>query len=146
MEQKNFIPLSNILLNNDNCENFIITKEYKLNNEKIKKYSKIDKKPLRIGTVNKGGQGDRIYSTNGHAITLSAEGGGTGSKTGLYLVDEKVRKLHPRETARLMEFPDSFKYDSSINQAHKQFGNSVIVDILQLIIKELIKDGSIYNE
>ena len=29
-------------------------------------------KPLRIGTVNKGGQGDRIYSINGHSITLSA--------------------------------------------------------------------------
>ena len=83
---------------------------------------------------------------DGKIAELSAEGGGTGSKTGLYLVDEKVRKLHPRETARLMGFPDSFKYDSSINQAHKQFGNSVIVDILQLIIKELIKDGSIYNE
>ena len=43
--------------------------------------------PIRIGTINKGGQGDRIYSINGHAITLSAQGGGSGAKTGAYFVN-----------------------------------------------------------
>lgn len=33
-------------------------------------------KPIRLGTVNKGGQGERIYSIKGIAITLSAYGGG----------------------------------------------------------------------
>lgn len=55
--------------------------------------------PLRIGTVNKGGQGERIYSPLGTAITLSAYGGGAGAKTGLYRVNGKVRKLAPRECA-----------------------------------------------
>ena len=49
-------------------------------------------KPIRIGYLNKAGQGERIYSVNGHAITLSANGGGVGARTGLYLVDERVRK------------------------------------------------------
>ena len=31
-------------------------------------------RPIRIGTINKGGQGERIYDVNGHAITLSAYG------------------------------------------------------------------------
>ena len=52
-------------------------------------------KPLRIGTVGKGGQGERIYSPKGHAITLSAFGGGIGAKTGMYLIGNKVRRLHP---------------------------------------------------
>ena len=43
-------------------------------------------KPIRIGQINNGGQGERIYSTNGTAVTLEANGGGRGAKTGLYLV------------------------------------------------------------
>ena len=34
-----------------------------------------ENRPLRIGTVGKGGQGERVYSPKGHAITLSAYGG-----------------------------------------------------------------------
>ena len=41
--------------------------------------------PDRIGQIGNGGQGDRIYSTNGKSISLSANGGGRGAKTGLYL-------------------------------------------------------------
>ena len=32
-----------------------------------------------------------------------------------------------------MGFPDSYKIASSNNQAYKQFGNSVVIDVLQLI-------------
>ena len=41
---------------------------------------------VRIGHLNKGGQGDRIYSIDGKSINLSANGGGRGAKTGLYAV------------------------------------------------------------
>ena len=37
------------------------------------------KKPIRVGTLNKGSQGDRVYSVEGKAITLSAQSGGTAS-------------------------------------------------------------------
>ena len=96
-------------------------------------------KPIRLGTVNKGGQGERIYSTKGIAITLSAYGGGVFSKTGGYLINGKTRKLHPRECARIMGFPDSYKITGSMNQAYKQFGNSVVIDVLQLIAIEIGK-------
>lgn len=95
-------------------------------------------KPIQIGKVNKGGQGERIYHPLGHSVTLSAHGGGVGSKTGLYYVNRKIRKLSPRECARLQGFPESFKYHKSISQAHKQFGNSVSINVLQYIIKEII--------
>lgn len=41
---------------------------------------------VRIGHFNSGGQGDRIYSSQGKSVTLSANGGGRGAKTGLYAV------------------------------------------------------------
>ena len=41
---------------------------------------------IRIGKINKGGQGDRIYSIDGKSIALSVQGGGIGAKTGLYLI------------------------------------------------------------
>ena len=92
-------------------------------------------KPIRLGSVSKGGQGERIYSPDGHSITLSAYGGGVGSKTGLYLVDGEVRKLSPRECARLQGFPEEFKLSNSMSQSYKQFGNSVAVNVLVEIFK-----------
>ena len=96
-------------------------------------------KPLRLGIVNKGGQGERIYSPKGIAITLSANGGGIFAKTGGYLINGKPRKLHPRECARLMGFPDSYQLCKSNSQAYKQLGNSVVIDVLQYIAVEIGK-------
>lgn len=97
-------------------------------------------KPIRIGTVGKGCQGERIYSTKGTAITLSAYGGGVFAKTGGYLINGKIRKLHPIECARLTGFPDFFILAKSNNQAYKQFGNSVVVDVLQYILYNISKE------
>ncbi|MDW5299429.1 MAG: DNA cytosine methyltransferase [Sedimentibacter sp.] len=96
-------------------------------------------KPIQIGKVNKGGQGERIYHSLGHAITLSAYGGGAGSKTGLYLIDGKIRKLSPRECARVQGFPDDFILDKADSQSYKQFGNSVSINVLQYILLEIAK-------
>lgn len=94
-------------------------------------------KTIRLGIVNKGGQGERIYSTKGIAITFSAYGGGVFAKTGGYLVNGRPRKLHPRECARLMGFPDSYIMSKNRLQAYKQFGNSVVVDVLQYVAMEI---------
>lgn len=100
---------------------------------------RLPNKPIQIGIVNKGGQGERIYSTYGHACTLSAYGGGVGSKTGIYNVNGVLRKLSPRECARVQGFPDSFVLDQSQSQAYKQFGNSVAVNVLKEIIEQILK-------
>lgn len=94
-------------------------------------------KPIQIGRVNKGGQGERIYHSKGHAITLSAYGGGVGAKTGLYSIGGKIRKLSPRECARLQGFPDDYKINPKLTQSYKQFGNSVSVNVLQHITKNI---------
>lgn len=102
-----------------------------------KKDNEYSNKSIRLGIVNKGGQGERIYSTKGIAITLSAYGGGVFSKTGGYFINGKTRKLHPRECARIMGYPDSYKICKSANQAYQQFGNSVVIDVLQWITIEI---------
>ncbi|MBC2607367.1 DNA cytosine methyltransferase [Pelagicoccus albus] len=95
-------------------------------------------KPIQIGYINKGGQGERIYSVEGHAITLSAHGGGAAAKTGAYLVDGVVRKLHPLECRRLMGFPDTYQIDPRSQQAYKQFGNAVVADVIEAVGKKLV--------
>ena len=69
----------------------VFTKTFK---PQINLFGELDlpNRPIQIGYVNKGGQGERIYSPYGHAITLSAYGGGAGAKTGLYYINEKIRK------------------------------------------------------
>ena len=96
-------------------------------------------KSIRLGIINKGGQGERIYSTKGIAITFSAYGGGIFAKTGGYLVNGRPRRLHPRECARLMGYPDSYKICKKSNQAYQQLGNSVVIDVLQYIGIEIGK-------
>ena len=100
---------------------------------------KYSNKSIRLGIVNKGGQGERIYSIKGIAITLSAYGGGAFAKTGGYMVNGKYRRLVPRECARIMGYPDSYKIIKNDNQAYKQFGNSVVIDVLQYIAEEIGK-------
>lgn len=50
---------------------------------------------IRVGYLNQGGQGDRIYSPEGKSVNLSANGGGRGAKTGLYAVGVASR-TYPR--------------------------------------------------
>lgn len=112
--------------------------KYKIvfNGSEDKEYSN---KMIRLGIVNKGGQGERIYSVKGIASTLSAYGGGVFAKTGGYLINGKARKLSTRECARLMGYPDSYKMAENKNEAYKQFGNSVVVDVLQHIVREIAR-------
>ena len=105
-----------------------------------------ENRPLRIGTVGKGGQGERVYSPKGHAITLSAFGGGIGAKTGMYLIDNRIRRLHPEECARLMGFPQDFQLHERRNVCYKQFGNSVAVPVVRKVfhsILPMLKNGTL---
>jgi len=106
------------------------------------------RKPKKLGYFNKGGQGERIYSIDSAGITLSAYGGGAASKTGAYLVNGVIRKLSPRECARMQGFPEDFEIPVTTNLALKQFGDSVSIPVLEKIMTEMIKaaKGSLSNE
>ncbi|MBL4908802.1 MAG: DNA cytosine methyltransferase [Alteromonadaceae bacterium] len=54
-----------------------------------------------------------------------------------------IRKMTPREWARLQGFPDTFKIVVSDAQAYKQFGNSVAVPAVQATAKALLNNMDI---
>lgn len=55
-----------------------------------------------------------------------------------------LRQLSDREALRLMGYPDDFKIAVSSMQTLRQAGNSIVVDVMMSIVKELIKTG-VYN-
>lgn len=102
---------------------------------------------IRLGHLNKGGQGDRIYSVEGKSICLSANGGGRGAKTGLYRVDLPngdylVRKLTPLECERLQTMPDGYT-DKGISdtQRYKCLGNGWTAEVIKHILSYIPYDG-----
>lgn len=50
-----------------------------------------------------------------------------------------IRRLTPREWARLQGFPNTYKIPVSDAQAYKQFGNSVCVPVIHAIAAEMLK-------
>ena len=95
--------------------------------------------PIRIGEYGKGGQGQRIYSVKGKSVTLSANGGGQGAKTGLYKIDLPdgdyvIRKLSPVEAERLQTLPDNYTEGISDTQRYKCIGNGWTVDVIAHIL------------
>ena len=73
--------------------------------------------------------------------TLDSQG---GNSKGVVLNNLRIRKLTPKECWRLMGFDDEdFEKASQVNsntQLYKQAGNSIVVDVIEAIIKELKED------
>ena len=89
-------------------------------------------KPIRIGYLGKGGQGERIYHTKGHAITLAANSGGVGARTGLYKVRDRIRRLSIDECKRIMGFNTSHKVSEGL-AGYKQLGNAIIPPMVRYV-------------
>jgi len=71
---------------------------------------------------------------------LSTMGNSHRSSVNNYVTTNgRVRALTVREAHRLMGFPDSYKIVVSKAQAYKQAGNSIVVDVLMNIVKEIAK-------
>ena len=102
-------------------------------------------KPVRAGSFNKGGQGDRVYSPEGKSVSLSTLGGGRGAKTGLYLHKGCVRKLTPIECERLQTLPDCYSEGVSDSQRYKMLGNGFTVKVIEHLLREL-KECKNYDE
>ena len=50
---------------------------------------------------------------------------------------EGIRKMTPREWARLQGFPDTFNLPLADVHLYKQFGNSVTVNVIEAIAKQI---------
>lgn len=142
INNEQYKTISDIKESDDATVKYILNRsDIKIDKEKLEKAIKIKKtnKPIQIGIIGKGGQGNRIYHENGIGITLAASSGGAASKTGAYYINGVVRKLSPREAARLQGFPEEFKIIDNDNQALKQFGNSVPINLLKAVFSGLEK-------
>ena len=81
------------------------------------------------------------YSLVGHdsvTRTLSARYQKDGSEILLSQNGGQPRLLTPRECARLMGFPDSFRIPVSDTQAYRQFGNSVVVPAVTAVARLMV--------
>ena len=129
------ILLKDILLDGEteDLKSLCITATYHKKNERdfIKKGSG---QMIKIGAITKGQSGN-VYSIDGKSSPLCANGGGNGAKTGLYEVEDKLRKLHPIECERLQGLPDGYTEGVSNTQRYKALGNAFNVDVICHILK-----------
>lgn len=84
------------------------------------------------------GFGFGLADLNGITRTLSARYYKDGSEILVPQRGKNPRRLTPRECARLMGYPDSFRIVVSDTQAYKQFGNSVVVPIVQAVASAVL--------
>lgn len=122
--------------------------------------------PTATGEI-KNSLGNRIYSSNAKSVTLKANGGGGGAKTGLYAVrNEKgytvesglitvrnkkypiklpdgtyvIRKLTVSECKRLQTVPEWYEFPVSNTQAYKMLGNGWTVDVIAHLFQTIKED------
>jgi len=93
--------------------------------------------------LNKGGF--RLLDVSPTITTSSFEGNNFIEKS------YKIRKLTPRECFRLQDFPDTFKFVVSNTQLYKQAGNSISVNVMEMIFNQIeksrytnTKEGSLF--
>ena len=70
--------------------------------------------------------------------TLSARYHKDGSEILVNQGRKRPRRLTPRECARLMGFPDTFKIPVSDTQAYRQFGNSVVMPVMKEVARIMV--------
>lgn len=93
------------------------------------------KKHRRLGN----GFGYGLVTENDTTRTLSARYFKDGSEILISRGDgQRPRRLTPRECARLMGFPENFRIVVSDTQAYKQFGNAVVVPVVEWLAREVL--------
>lgn len=115
----------------------------------VQKDNLVLENPLLLGGVGKENefgsqyrQGNRVYSSDACAMALNSQPvGNAGGNSYLYNVGYRIRKLTPREYGRLMGVSDEdiskMAEVNSNTQLYKQFGNSIVVDVMCAMFKNL---------
>jgi len=85
------------------------------------------------------GFGYGMTDLDGISRTLSARYYKDGSEVLIPQGRKRPRRLTPRECARLMGFPESFKIVVSDTQAYRQFGNALVVPLVTEIAKAVAR-------
>ena len=127
--------VSNFII--DNFDEEIKVKDIKLRIEESTMESKL---PGAYGR-NFGSKG-KLQDINESCDTLQAAMGTGGGNIPIFNNNLRIRKLTPKECWRLMGFDDDdFERAAKVNsnsQLYKQAGNSIVVNVLEAIIKNLL--------
>jgi len=144
--------MQNFLL--DNCKegNFITDKKGNIKllpgGEKVDKYlsQKLVKYVMSPGTKNFMHPNDTKIDLPIARAILKTQGNTHRASVNNYVTtDGKIRALEPRESLRLMGFPDTFKITVSRAQSYKQSGNSIVVDVLMKIMENVMDATGGFN-
>ena len=88
-------------------------------------------------------QAGRVYSADGISPTMDTCSG--GNRMPKVTSGPRIRKMTPKECWRLMGFDDEdFEKAEKVNsssQLYKQAGNSIVVNVLEAILKGIFKEG-----
>ncbi len=75
------------------------------------------------------------FRSDGISPCLTAKMGTGGNNVPVYV--HQMRKLTEKECLKIMGFPDSFKIQKNSFHSYKQIGNSVVIPVVQQIVKEM---------
>ncbi len=75
----------------------------------------------------------------GFTLRVGGKGSGINDRRNwdAYLVDGEVRRLGPEEGKKMMGFPATFRFPVAKGHAMKQLGNSVAVDAIEAVAKQI---------
>lgn len=81
----------------------------------------------------------KFLDPNSISVTLTAS---DSHKLGIYH-QGRVRRITPRECARMQGYPDSYQLHPQDSHAYKQLGNAVSVTVVERLLKDLFKNSNI---
>jgi len=93
----------------------------------------VGQKPIRVGNIDSNCQGNSVYSEEGKSVTLSANSGGLGSKTGLYAVAQRGRYKEDGSTEQKIET----SYEEKASNVTTVQKDSLVLDTENYIIRKL---------
>ena len=79
-----------------------------------------------------------LYGTDAPAATFCRHSSGLGGSSGLYLVGDVIRKLHPREMLRAHNFSDDFVIPMPYAIATGLIGNSLCPPVLNAVYRMIL--------
>jgi len=134
-------PVSSII---DNTETKFLNYEEKYKLEKCKEAGSKNGCKMLFKMIhkitNKGGrQGERVYSIDSCGPTICASSGGPGAKTGLYYINEKIRRLNVIEGLKMFGFDEKYKWNKIVKDEDMLFylGNCIVVNVVKSLLSNL---------
>ena len=107
-------------------------------------YGHLERKKMHEKKGN--GFGFSLFNSDSkYTSTISARYYKDGSEALIEQDDKNPRMLTPRECARLQGFPEEFIIAVSNSQAYKQFGNSVCINVIDAVAKNMLNYLGAYN-